>query len=195
MVHQSYLILSVIVIFLCNFLNGEVTGLLRHAGRERSIKSEEDTTIRSSFKSQFQRKLLASIPSESFPLGIEDNTDWTMRAALFTPFGLTPGNGERYFFTMAKSLVMMGYDVDIILFEDNPCFTAFCVEETLKSLRINLKFEDFRIRLIPEDAVEYSKDGDIYDIFIGMGIKKVIYLICRRPSTYINYQKVISMRI
>ena len=124
---------------------------------------------------QQQRRKLTVSTSDNYLFGDEEVSDWTMRAALFTPFGLTPGTGERYLLECARWLVLMGYDVDIILFEDNPCFTAFCVEETLKNLRINLKFEDFRIRLIPEDASEYSKDGDIYDIFIGMGIKKVIH--------------------
>lgn len=93
------------------------------------------------------------------------------RAALFTPFGLPPGGGERYLLTFASVFKKLDYDVDIILFEDNDCFMATCVEESLASLRLSLKYEDFNVRLIPERAGSFSEFEE-YDIFVCMGINK-----------------------
>ena len=94
------------------------------------------------------------------------------RAALFTPFGLSPGNGERYLLSFLHVFKKLGYEVDVILFEDNDCFMATCVEETIKTLRLkNVAYEDFTVRLIPESSSVFAEYEE-YDIFVTMGINK-----------------------
>jgi hypothetical protein len=94
------------------------------------------------------------------------------RAGLFTPMGITYGNGERYFLACALAFKRMGYEVDIILFEDSSCFMGSCVNENLRAMGIPLKYEDFRVRLISEDSDSFVKDDTEYDVFLVMGIKK-----------------------
>lgn len=94
------------------------------------------------------------------------------RAALFTPFGLTPGNGERYLLSFVQVLKKLSFEIDIILFEDNECFMSTCVEESLKTMRLkNTNYDDFTIRLIPETSQVFT-EFDEYDIFVAMGINK-----------------------
>lgn len=94
------------------------------------------------------------------------------RAALFSNYGLAPGNGERYFLSFVQVLKSLSYDIDIILFEDNECFMSACVEETLKALRLkNTIYDDFTVRLIPETSLMFA-EYDEYDIFVSMGISK-----------------------
>ena len=66
----------------------------------------------------------------------------------------------------------MGYDIDIITFEDAECVENSCIEQNLRSLRISLTTEDFDLHLISEDSAVYN-DAAVYDIFFTMGIKKL----------------------
>jgi glycosyltransferase involved in cell wall biosynthesis len=71
---------------------------------------------------------------------------------MFTPFGLTPGGGERYFLVTALTFVKLGYEVDILLYEDAKCVSKECIQNTLNSLRIPLSFDDIAIRYISANA-------------------------------------------
>lgn len=73
---------------------------------------------------------------------------WGNRVGMFTPFGLTPGGGERYFLVTALTFVKLGYEVDFLLYEDAKCVSKECVQNTLDSLRVPLKFDDIAIRYI-----------------------------------------------
>lgn len=73
---------------------------------------------------------------------------WGNRVGMFTPFGLTPGGGERYFLATALTFVKLGFEVDFLLYEDAKCVTKECIQKTLDSLRVPLKFEDIAIRYI-----------------------------------------------
>ena len=73
---------------------------------------------------------------------------WGNRCGMFTPFGLTPGGGERYFLVSALTFVRLGFNVDILLYEDAKCVSKECIQKTLDSLRVPLKFDDIAIRYI-----------------------------------------------
>ncbi len=73
---------------------------------------------------------------------------WGNRVGMFTPFGLTPGGGERYFLVTALTFVKLGFEVDFLLYEDAKCVSKACIQKTLDSLRVPLKFDDIAIRYI-----------------------------------------------
>ena len=70
------------------------------------------------------------------------------RVGMFTPFGLVPGGGERYFLVSALTFVSLGYKVDIMLYEDARCVDQECIQRTLNLLRVPLRFDDIAIRYI-----------------------------------------------
>lgn len=56
----------------------------------------------------------------------------------------------------------MGYEVDIILEDDNSCRTTSCVEDTISALRIQMTSDEVRLRTV----INYNDlpDGE-YDVF------------------------------
>lgn len=93
------------------------------------------------------------------------------KVGLFTDNGLSPGGGEKYFLSAAMTFYNMGFDVEIIVWEDNICKTVQCLGNTLKSLRIPLAPEDVLIRTIQQTTDLY--EGRLnYDIFFIMGNNK-----------------------
>jgi glycosyltransferase involved in cell wall biosynthesis len=93
------------------------------------------------------------------------------KVGLFTDNGLSPGGGESYFLSAALTFYNMGFDVEIIIWEDNICKTVQCLGNTLKSLRIPLAPEDVLIRTIQQTTDLY--EGRLnYDVFFIMGNNK-----------------------
>ena len=92
------------------------------------------------------------------------------RVGVFTPFGLTQGNGERYILSCVQVFKKLGYTIDIIMYEDNECFLSSCVEKTISFFRMQLEYEDFNVVLIPE-AQSFS-NLESYDIFFTMAISQ-----------------------
>ena len=129
------------------------------------------------------------------------------RAALLTPYGLTPGGGERYFLTSALALQKLGYAIDLILFADNICQTHNCIHDTLISLRIPLEPHSFQIRVIPKsydfslEIVGKSISERHYEVFYLIGNGKFptflpigqfnIYM-CQFPFD-VNAEKAVAM--
>ena len=90
------------------------------------------------------------------------------RVGVFTPFGLTQGNGERYILASIQVFKKLGYAIDMIMYEDNECFLSSCVEKTINFFRMQLEYEDFNVVLIPE--TQSFSNLDSYDIFFTMSI-------------------------
>lgn len=81
----------------------------------------------------------------------------------------------------------MGYDVDLITFEDAECVENTCIEQNLRELRIPLTVDDFDLHLISEDSNSYNDAEVIYDIFFTMGIKKLPQIpMILPPGRYLN---------
>ena len=70
--------------------------------------------------------------------------DVSTRAGLFTPYGITPGGGEKYFLSSALAYQRMGYEVDILVYRSNICDTMDKLENVAMSLRVPLDFSKLR---------------------------------------------------
>jgi glycosyltransferase involved in cell wall biosynthesis len=103
------------------------------------------------------------------------NTTTTRRAAFWALFNLTPGGGETYFLTAALAIQQLGYEIDIVIFDDNACGTHECISGTLVSLRIPL--QRFRVVVLTFGVDWYRelwmKNKEVlnqqYDILFTMG--------------------------
>ena len=81
----------------------------------------------------------------------------------------------------------MGYDVDLITFEDANCLENACIEQNMRELRVPLSVEDFGLHLISDDSESFNDPDIIYDVFLAMGIKKLPQIpMLVPPGRYLN---------
>lgn len=98
-----------------------------------------------------------------------DAGDVSNRAGLFTPYGITPGGGEKYFLTAALAFQTMGYEVDILVKSTNVCDEIWKLEATAASVRVPLNFDRLRmIQLFSKSTARSLK----YEAFFAMGNSK-----------------------
>lgn len=88
------------------------------------------------------------------------------RAGLFTPYGITPGGGEKYFLTAALAFQTMGYEVDILVYFSNVCDTFQKLQATTEAVRVSLNFEKIRLVRVSNDVTFKSLR---YDAFFALG--------------------------
>ena len=98
-------------------------------------------------------------------------------AGLFSPFDLTPGGGEKYFLTVAQVLYSMGYEIELILRDENKCVDVDCIKKTLQALRVGLTVDQFKVRLVNGDEYlnMYTHDTlvlQLYDVFFYIANSK-----------------------
>jgi hypothetical protein len=90
-------------------------------------------------------------------------------AALYTPYALLPGGGERYLLTFGKALIMQGYNIKLLMKNDNPTQTLAGVRDLCQQMQIDLPAFDLQI-------VEVG-GGKIFDppeieLFFALGNEK-----------------------
>ena len=56
----------------------------------------------------------------------------------------------------------MGFEIDIIVYSDTQCITTSCIDDTLTVLRIDMKSDQFKIRVVTN--YEELLPGE-YDVF------------------------------
>lgn len=71
--------------------------------------------------------------------GLSEHKQNTMTAALYTPYHLVPGGGERYLLTFAKSMQSMAYKVSIFVDPGNPVTTREGVAKLAEVMGIQLQ--------------------------------------------------------
>lgn len=94
-------------------------------------------------------------------------------AALFTPYNLTPGGGEKYLLTAARTFVDMNYKVTIIIYNRNVCHTKECIQETVDKLNVDLDMNQVTILLIDHIHYFYKNKMSSYDLFFLLGNEKI----------------------
>ncbi len=86
-------------------------------------------------------------------------------AAIYTPYHLTPGGGEKYLLTTVQSLQMSGYRVVIYVDHSNVVQTLEGVLQTAAALQVHLRSEILSLSL-------WSSRKFNYDIFWALGNSK-----------------------
>ncbi|GMH87694.1 hypothetical protein TrVE_jg2799 [Triparma verrucosa] len=97
------------------------------------------------------------------------------RAAMFTPYNLTPGGGEKYFLETVHLFQSMGYTVDIFTESYNVCRSKKCILSVADALNVNLDplLMRFYFNVNSKDkSFEILKKSE-YDIFFLIGNEKI----------------------
>lgn len=103
-----------------------------------------------------------------------------IHVAMFTPYHLTPGGGERYFLSSALVMQDLGYFVTIMIPLHSIIRTVSEVRETAEALRINLDYKRLAIELVEVRGNRHLYDASgnriekgIYEIFYSLGNNKL----------------------
>jgi hypothetical protein len=90
-------------------------------------------------------------------------------AALYTPYALLPGGGERYLLTFGKALIMQGYNIKLLVKYDNPTQTPEAVTELCKQMQIDLPAVE--IQIVEVDGGKISNPPKV-ELFFALGNEK-----------------------
>lgn len=90
--------------------------------------------------------------------------------AIFTPYPLIPGGGERYLLTFAKALQRYGLDVHILVLESNPVTTTGALYTLCKQMGMNLK--PMNVHIVHRDLGFIQDKKNEYDVFLSLGNEK-----------------------
>lgn len=96
----------------------------------------------------------------------------TKYAAVYTPYHLTPGGGEKYLLTIAKSLQEVGFKLTIITYDWNVCKTIQCIQETANKLNVNINLQKVNLILIDSGKYFEQNRNSNYDVFFALGNEK-----------------------
>lgn len=97
------------------------------------------------------------------------------RVAMFTPYALVPGGGEKYFLSSAAVFQNSGYAVDILVRSDNPCRSLMELMILAQSLRVDLNPVNLRIRVVKTEnfsIVSPKLPVKYYSVFYLLGNEK-----------------------
>jgi len=97
------------------------------------------------------------------------------RAALFSPYHITPGGGEKYLLESARAFQVMGYAVDLFTEPYNVCNTTQCILDVGNALNVDLDPTQFRymFKQGDRDAAFTIMEEAKYDIFFLIGNEKI----------------------
>lgn len=70
-----------------------------------------------------------------------------MHAAVFTPYHITPGGGEKYLLSIVQALQFAGYSVIVYTYRGNSCTSKQKLLETAASLRVDLRADMLDLQL------------------------------------------------
>jgi hypothetical protein len=101
-------------------------------------------------------------------------------AAVFTPYHITPGGGEKYLLSTVQAMQSMGFSVDILIRPDNLCQAVPCVMEVATALRVTLDPTRFSVHVVHNDA--YRIYAGPYDLFFALGNEKCVLLVWCCPG-------------
>jgi len=97
------------------------------------------------------------------------------RAAMFTPYNLTPGGGEKYFLETVHLFQSMGYAVDVFTESYNVCRSKKCILSVADALNVNLDPSSMRFFFnvnSKDKSFEVLKKSR-YDMFFLIGNEKI----------------------
>ena len=100
-----------------------------------------------------------------------ENTEKSGIAAIFTPYPLLPGGGERYLLTFAKVLQQRGLEVHFLVEEGNPVTTGVGLGSLSKQMGINVK--SMSVFVVHRDSGFIKDYQSKYDVFLSMGNEKM----------------------
>lgn len=95
-------------------------------------------------------------------------------AAVFTPYDIVFGGGERYLLAVARSVQMEGYFVDVLVESQNSCNSTERLVEVAKGLRVELDPSRVALKIVAKDHAKRSLDvrRDLYSVFVSIGNEK-----------------------
>lgn len=129
------------------------------------------------------------------------------RAAMFTPYHLTPGGGERYILSSALVMQDLGYFVTIMVPHDATVRTISQLKETTKALRISLDYSRLNLEVVRvnhDNSLSHLNGRritkfDQYDVFYLLGNSKLPFIrpvgskfniyMCQFPFDYLSPDK------
>jgi hypothetical protein len=97
------------------------------------------------------------------------------RAAIYTPYHLSPGGGEKYLLETVSVFQKIGFTVDIISSEENICTNRQCLSDVARQLSTSIDFTTIRYfvrQVFEEVAVEIISAAE-YDVFWLLGNEKI----------------------
>lgn len=97
------------------------------------------------------------------------------RAAIYTPYHLSPGGGEKYLLETVSVFQKIGYTVDIISSQENVCYDKKSLSDVARQLSTSIDFTTVRFflrQVFEELAVEIISAAE-YDVFWLIGNEKI----------------------
>lgn len=100
-----------------------------------------------------------------------ENRDKSGIGAIFTPYPLLPGGGERYLLTFAKALQERGLQVHFLVEEGNPVTTGVALSRLSEQMGIDVK--PMSVFVVHRDFGFIKNYQSKYDVFLSMGNEKM----------------------
>jgi len=102
-------------------------------------------------------------------------TSFSKRVAMYTPYALIPGGGERYFLSTALAFQNIGFAVDIMVNDKNPCKRLSTLKDLIRQLRIPLKLNKLKVIVVRTEnySIKYPNVyPSYYSAFFLLGNEK-----------------------
>ena len=126
----------------------------------------------------------------------EKPQDLRKSAALYTPYFMIPGGGEKYLLSLARCFQTMGYAVVLLLEDGNICKTKRCVTGTANSLGVGLVADDFAVKIVNRGDLDTIRAHRTYEAFVLVGnsvfptfagIGRFNFYICQFPFDFRDF--------
>lgn len=100
-----------------------------------------------------------------------ENRKFSKKAAVFTPYALVPGGGERYLLTFVTALQELDYNVYVLVDQNNPVVDSEGLDNLAETMGISLKKSSIHVHVLDQssDSVALKK---YYDVFFSLGNSK-----------------------
>ncbi|KAI3427093.1 hypothetical protein D9Q98_007032 [Chlorella vulgaris] len=97
------------------------------------------------------------------------------RAAVFTPYNIVFGGGERYLLSVVAVMQSMGYTVDILMFHRNVCQTKEQLLKVANGLRVALDPELLELHFVTAKGIwlQVPREDPGYSLFLSLGNDKL----------------------
>lgn len=121
-----------------------------------------------------ERRLLASTCDASVDWGSSKKDPNLGMAAVFTPYNIVFGGGERYLLSVVSAMQREGYHVDVLVEEYNSCNSTSDLLKVARGLRVDINSKRVSLKIVKKDhpTRRLRVDDNLYSVFMSMGNEK-----------------------
>uniref|UniRef100_A0A061S457 Glycosyl transferase n=1 Tax=Tetraselmis sp. GSL018 TaxID=582737 RepID=A0A061S457_9CHLO len=112
------------------------------------------------------------IPLEASAISSKDVFGTTKVSALFTPFDIVAGGGEKYLLSVLSSFQSCGFSVHLIVNENNRCSSRKALGDVAKSLRVELNIANVELIILNSTFTFAHLPVNFYFVFFMLGNEK-----------------------